>query len=251
MSGWLSLFGMSNIYDFAIFDSFGVLQCFVREVLSWFFFFFSSRRRHTRYWRDWSSDVCSSDLPARCCSPWTPPRRSRPTCPPGTGWPSSTCSATRSCGGTSSAGWRCRASTSACCWQRPGRTSPPRTSRAEGRTRTSAEEGDEAVLWIRRRGNRHGRAESWPAGPVVDQRGRRPEERGGQSRGHPASRPAGRRDVPAVEAQFDRAPAGGCGGAGVRRPRQDGEQAVGPVLGHGHGVEGGSVGGGSGGQTAE
>src|SRR3712207_8692225 len=25
--------------------------------------FFSSRRRHTRYWRDWSSDVCSSDLP--------------------------------------------------------------------------------------------------------------------------------------------------------------------------------------------
>src|SRR3712207_7164073 len=26
-------------------------------------FFFSSRRRHTRYWRDWSSDVCSSDLP--------------------------------------------------------------------------------------------------------------------------------------------------------------------------------------------
>src|SRR5215217_5298857 len=28
-----------------------------------FCFFFSSRRRHTRYWRDWSSDVCSSDLP--------------------------------------------------------------------------------------------------------------------------------------------------------------------------------------------
>src|SRR3712207_1432644 len=26
------------------------------------FFFFSGRRRHTRYWRDWSSDVCSSDL---------------------------------------------------------------------------------------------------------------------------------------------------------------------------------------------
>src|SRR2546421_10117255 len=30
--------------------------CFV------FFFFFSSRRRHTRSDRDWSSDVCSSDL---------------------------------------------------------------------------------------------------------------------------------------------------------------------------------------------
>src|SRR5690606_41992166 len=30
------------------------------------FFFFSSRRRHTRFSRDWSSDVCSSDLWSRC-----------------------------------------------------------------------------------------------------------------------------------------------------------------------------------------
>src|SRR5215813_15646323 len=30
-----------------------------------FFFFFSSRRRHTRCGRDWSSDVCSSDLTPR------------------------------------------------------------------------------------------------------------------------------------------------------------------------------------------
>src|SRR5690606_40276804 len=30
-------------------------------VVFWFFFF-SSRRRHTRFSRDWSSDVCSSDL---------------------------------------------------------------------------------------------------------------------------------------------------------------------------------------------
>src|SRR6478752_4358897 len=29
------------------------------------FFFFSSRRRHTRCSRDWSSDVCSSDLPGQ------------------------------------------------------------------------------------------------------------------------------------------------------------------------------------------
>src|SRR3989449_7245136 len=29
---------------------------------SFLFFFFSSRRRHTRCSRDWSSDVCSSDL---------------------------------------------------------------------------------------------------------------------------------------------------------------------------------------------
>src|SRR6266542_7072815 len=31
-----------------------------------FFFFFSSRRRHTRCYRDWSSDVCSSDLRGPC-----------------------------------------------------------------------------------------------------------------------------------------------------------------------------------------
>src|SRR5690606_40195548 len=35
-----------------------------------FCFFFSSRRRHTRFSRDWSSDVCSSDLPG---SPQTRP----------------------------------------------------------------------------------------------------------------------------------------------------------------------------------
>src|SRR5438874_8955809 len=34
--------------------------CFCQLFL--FFFFFSSRRRHTRSLRDWSSDVCSSDL---------------------------------------------------------------------------------------------------------------------------------------------------------------------------------------------
>src|SRR3712207_7199053 len=39
-----------------------VLCVYDVEMFSIFFFFFSSRRRHTRYWRDWSSDVCSSDL---------------------------------------------------------------------------------------------------------------------------------------------------------------------------------------------
>src|SRR5690554_2245434 len=34
--------------------------------LNLFFFFFSSRRRHTRCGRDWSSDVCSSDLFTHC-----------------------------------------------------------------------------------------------------------------------------------------------------------------------------------------
>src|SRR5699024_7067897 len=51
------------------------------------FLIFSSRRRHTRSKRDWSSDVCSSDLsravtrlPSRCSSVATaPPKRPRPT----------------------------------------------------------------------------------------------------------------------------------------------------------------------------
>src|SRR6266513_3782653 len=37
--------------------------CFLSWALSKLVFFFSSRRRHTRSKRDWSSDVCSSDLP--------------------------------------------------------------------------------------------------------------------------------------------------------------------------------------------
>src|ERR1035437_7051325 len=31
---------------------------------------FASRRRHTRYWRDWSSDVCSSDLMVSAIATW-------------------------------------------------------------------------------------------------------------------------------------------------------------------------------------
>src|SRR5207249_8748658 len=39
-----------------------------KNVLYNLFFFFSSRRRHTRSKRDWSSDVCSSDLGRRRCA---------------------------------------------------------------------------------------------------------------------------------------------------------------------------------------
>src|SRR5215813_14485896 len=35
---------------------------FLFKEVPFFIFFFSSRRRHTRCGRDWSSDVCSSDL---------------------------------------------------------------------------------------------------------------------------------------------------------------------------------------------
>src|SRR5690606_40778486 len=40
-------------------------------------FFFSSRRRHTRFSRDWSSDVCSSDLIAARVAD-SPPERAEP-----------------------------------------------------------------------------------------------------------------------------------------------------------------------------
>src|SRR5256884_8812188 len=42
-----------------------VIDCidlFLDSYVVLLFFFFSSRRRHTRCSRDWSSDVCSSDL---------------------------------------------------------------------------------------------------------------------------------------------------------------------------------------------
>src|SRR6478672_5212361 len=49
---------------------------YIAFVRAYFFFFFSSRRRHTRSDRDWSSDVCSSDLPGRR----TPRRTAAPRC---------------------------------------------------------------------------------------------------------------------------------------------------------------------------
>src|SRR3712207_7775451 len=45
-----------------IFTNLPIFIHLLKVVLMMCFFFFSSRRRHTRYWRDWSSDVCSSDL---------------------------------------------------------------------------------------------------------------------------------------------------------------------------------------------
>src|SRR5690625_7682777 len=46
-----------------------------------FIFFFSSRRRHTRWPRDWSSDVCSSDLKYSLASP-TAKGKARPLARP-------------------------------------------------------------------------------------------------------------------------------------------------------------------------
>src|SRR5207249_9134902 len=72
-----------------------------------FVFFFSSRRRHTRSKRDWSSDVCSSDLTcsaarhAGASTRSSASSRTTPTRGP-IGWPKKCCRA--SIGG-SSAGW--------------------------------------------------------------------------------------------------------------------------------------------------
>src|SRR5436309_6696142 len=51
---------MGGNYCYLLFQSYVFVNCYVI-----FFFFFSSRRRHTRFSRDWSSDVCSSDLRGR------------------------------------------------------------------------------------------------------------------------------------------------------------------------------------------
>src|SRR5207247_4132803 len=58
MSDYSFLFRVLIIRDHFVF------LCLLRH-LYFHLFFFSSRRRHTRSTRDWSSDVCSSDLHAR------------------------------------------------------------------------------------------------------------------------------------------------------------------------------------------
>src|SRR5690606_40047822 len=55
--------------------TFGLLIGFA--VICFGFFFFSSRRRHTRFSRDWSSDVCSSDLWIRDAVARFEPERNR------------------------------------------------------------------------------------------------------------------------------------------------------------------------------
>src|SRR3989442_10865585 len=64
----ISAFALAAYSLYFVFFSF-----FVCDVL--FFFFFSSRRRHTRCGRDWSSDVCSSDLMCLIRSPFWPMRK--------------------------------------------------------------------------------------------------------------------------------------------------------------------------------
>src|SRR5207245_3386175 len=51
-------YAMAVMHMYADVENVFLFDCLVSVV----FFFFSSRRRHTRCYRDWSSDVCSSDL---------------------------------------------------------------------------------------------------------------------------------------------------------------------------------------------
>src|SRR5206468_1429652 len=105
-----------------------------------FCFFFSSRRRHTRSDRDWSSDVCSSDLPrtrsssgVACGSTSTPTRRSS------MGSASASRCASSSCSSSSSATpIGCTIGSS--CWTSYG--APRRTSSRAPWTSTSAGCGD-------------------------------------------------------------------------------------------------------------
>src|SRR5687768_17708074 len=77
-----------------------------------FFFFFSSRRRHTRCSRDWSSDVCSSDLRWRSGPLISLPLRRRA----GEG-----ALATPSTASASRKRWACTAAPPACCASRKRR----------------------------------------------------------------------------------------------------------------------------------
>src|SRR5690606_39317695 len=86
------------------------------------FFFFSSRRRHTRFSRDWSSDVCSSDLPI-------PPRSRRVAFR----WPR--CRPCRSAGRTPAAPPRSRAFV-----RPPEERSEERRVGKEGRSRWSQDQ---------------------------------------------------------------------------------------------------------------
>src|SRR5437868_10992718 len=60
LSCWLEVGLVVSASTFSFLLSFIIFVIFF-----FFFFFFSSRRRHTRSKRDWSSDVCSSDLIGR------------------------------------------------------------------------------------------------------------------------------------------------------------------------------------------
>src|SRR5687768_17715881 len=62
---------MDHILFFYFFFFFFIFF-FVFFLFFFFFFFFSSRRRHTRCSRDWSSDVCSSDLAVAEIFAWGP-----------------------------------------------------------------------------------------------------------------------------------------------------------------------------------
>src|SRR5258707_2202380 len=53
---------VTHLTLYLFYKSYACIRVSVPHLFHFFFFFFSSRRRHTRYWRDWSSDVCSSDL---------------------------------------------------------------------------------------------------------------------------------------------------------------------------------------------
>src|SRR5207245_7740547 len=69
------IIGRVRLFDLvlSVRGTIAVNRCDLRVVLFCVHFFFSSRRRHTRCYRDWSSDVCSSDLSPRK-SPCVPKR---------------------------------------------------------------------------------------------------------------------------------------------------------------------------------
>src|SRR3712207_6352098 len=115
--------------------------------------FFSSRRLHTRYWRDWSSDVCSSDLSGPSSTP-AGPSASTSTSTPTSARPAA-----------SAAGRRSRPTPT---WWWSGRTpraSTPTATRSPARG-SSCPRPTSPSRWACSPGGRssgsHGRPSSWP-----------------------------------------------------------------------------------------
>src|SRR6266403_5400470 len=91
----------------------------MNNIITLLFFFFSSRRRHTRSLRDWSSDVCSSDLPKLLCAP----ANIGPPTPTPTLTPAPTLTPTATPGGVGS----CVDGVGACVCPRPATPTPQPT----------------------------------------------------------------------------------------------------------------------------
>src|SRR6266508_5118897 len=157
------------------------------------FFFFSSRRRHTRWPRDWSSDVCSSDLSA-----FPVPSR----------LPSSTATSSHGLGYAASAAWM--PSSSGATFSTSSYIGTTTESRCDG----SPELGAAAAAAGSRTGS---------AMVVLQARGRGPRRTAPRDRVRDRARRDGRPERDEVDSEREREERGVGGARGPARRRRAGE----------------------------